>query len=204
MVRRFKLDEVNYVLLTYPTVGDDWSYQTLIDIIVGTGAVYRLGRELHQDGQPHYHCFVQWAAPFSHPDGAGLFTVGGRRPNIKRFSANPGRRWDYVGKYAGQKEGHTILGDQCERPGGDKDDTERTQADIWGEIICATSQDEFFEKLAALAPKQLGCNFGSLKLYAEWKYRPEAKVYETPEGTFTPNAEMVAWKEANVGLTSGR
>nr|UBJ26247.1 replication-associated protein [Giant panda feces-associated gemycircularvirus] len=182
MVRRFKLDSVNYVLLTYPTVGNDWPYQTLIDIIIGTGAVYRLGRELHKDGQPHYHCFVQWSEPFSHADAAGLFTVGGCRPNIKRFSANPGRRWDYVGKYAGQKEGHTILGDQCERPGGDKDDTERTQADIWGEIICSTSQDEFFEKLAALAPKQLGCNFGSLKLYAEWKYRPEAKVYETPEG----------------------
>lgn len=195
MTRKFKLDNVNYVLLTYSDCPDDFDPQCIIDAVTGTGAVYRLGRELHQNGKPHFHCFVQWDEPFSHPDAGQLFFVGGRRANIKRFSANPGRRWDYVGKYAGHKEGHFIIGDACERPGGDKEDSERTQADIWGEIICATTEGEFFEKLAALAPKQLGCNFGSLKLYAEWKYRPVVAEYVTPQGEFDPVPELEEWRQ---------
>lgn len=195
MVRKFKLDSVEYVLLTYSDCPNDFDPQLIIDAVVGTGAVYRLGRELHQNGKPHFHCFVQWSEPFSHPDAGALFYVGGRRANIKRFSANPGRRWDYVGKYAGHKEGHYIIGDQCDRPGGDKDDSERTQADIWGEIICATTEEDFFEKLAALAPKQLGCNFGSLKLYAEWKYRPVIGAYEPPLGDYVPTPELQGWAD---------
>nr|UBQ66256.1 Rep protein [finch CRESS-DNA virus] len=173
MPRRFKLDNVEYLLLTFSDCPVEFDPQGIIDAVVSTGAVYRLGRELHQNGAPHYHCFVWWVGGFSHPDAGQLFMVDGRRCNIKKFTANPGRRWDYVGKYAGHKEGHYIIGDQCDRPGGDKDDSERTQSDIWSEIINATNEGEFFEKLAALAPKQLGCNFGSLKLYADWKYRPE-------------------------------
>jgi len=84
------------------------------------------------------------------------------------------------------------------RPGGDKEDSERTQADIWSEIICATTEDEFFEKLAALAPKQLGCNFGSLKLYAEWKYRPVVADYVSPPGRFDLPPELDNWAELNV------
>lgn len=202
-MRKFKLDGVEYVLLTYSDCPNDFNPQCIIDAVTGAGAVYRLGRELHQNGKPHYHCFVQWPEPFSHPDAGELFRVGGRRANIKRFSANPGRRWDYVGKYAGHKEGHYIIGDQCDRPGGDKDDSERTQLDIWSEIINATSETEFFEKLAALAPKQLGCNFGSLKLYADWKYRPELAEYVGPEGTFDIPDELEAWK-ANLEHPSGR
>jgi len=62
----------------------------------------------------------------------------------------------------------------------------------------------FFEKLASLAPKQLGCNFGSLKLYAEWKYRPVAKPYEGPEGVFTPLQAMTDWVTANMSGCDGR
>ncbi|WP_447406968.1 hypothetical protein, partial [Clostridium perfringens] len=51
---------------------------------------------------------------------------------------------------ANQKDGHYIIGDQCERPGGDKEDSERSQSDIWSEIINATYQSEFFERLADL------------------------------------------------------
>uniref|UniRef100_A0AAU6S5B6 Replication associated protein n=1 Tax=Eptesicus serotinus feces associated gemykolovirus 2 TaxID=3139977 RepID=A0AAU6S5B6_9VIRU len=194
MVRKFKLDNVDYVLLTYSDCPDDFDPQLIINAVVGTGGVYRLGRELHQNGKPHFHCFVQWPEPFSHPDAGALFYVGGRRANIKRFSANPGRRWDYVGKYAGHKEGHYLIGDQCDRPGGDKDDSERTQSDIWSEIINATSEEEFFEKLAALAPKQLGCNFGSLKLYADWKYRPQLQPYDSPAGGFTVPEALADWE----------
>lgn len=202
MPRKFKLDSVYYVLLTYPTPGVDFDPLGIVGAVVSSGGQYRLGRELHQDGTPHYHCFVVWAEPFSTDDAGELFTVDGRRPNIKRFSANPGRRWDYVGKYAGQKDGHFIIGDQCDRPGGDKDDSERTQGDIWSEIIGCTTQTEFFDKLAALAPKQLGCNFGSLKLYADWRYRPEEIPYESPEGELRPPAELVAWAEANLDSVS--
>lgn len=193
IMRKFKLDNVDYVLLTYSDCPHDFDPLGIVAAVTGTGAVYRLGRELHQSGKPHYHCFVQWIdGGHSDDDARRTFCVDGRYPNIKRFSANPGRRWDYVGKYAGQKEGHYIIGDQCDRPGGDSDEP-RGEADKWSEIINATTQDEFFEKCASLAPKQLGCNFGSLKLYAEWKYRPAAKEYISPVGEYTPSPEMQTW-----------
>lgn len=204
MVRRYKLDNVEYVLLTYSDCPIEFDPQGIIDAVVGTGAVYRLGRELHQNGTPHYHCFVWWTGGFSHPDAGQLFTVSGRRCNIKKFTANPGRRWDYVGKYAGHKDGHYIIGDQCDRPGGDQDSSERGTNDIWSEIINATTEGEFFEKCAALAPKQLGCNFGSLKLYADWKYRPEVAEYMSPEGIFEPTVALREWWLANVGTRVGR
>ncbi|AXL65863.1 replication-associated protein [Tubeweb spider associated circular virus 1] len=204
MTRRYKLDNVEYILLTYSDCPVEFDPQGIIVAVVRSGGVYRLGRELHQNGMPHYHCFVWWVGGFSHPDAGQLFMVSGRRCNIKKFTANPGRRWDYVGKYAGHKDGHYLIGDQCERPGGDKDDSERTQTDIWSEIINATNEGEFFEKLAALAPKQLGCNFGSLKLYADWKYRPEVADYESPPGIFEPVYDLTNWSEANLGRVEGR
>jgi len=120
--------------------------------------------------------------------------LGGRRPNIKRFSANPGRRWDYVGKHAGKKEGHFIVGDQCERPSEGDLDT-RSQSDIWSEIIGSTTKEEFWSRLTTLAPKQLGCNFGSLKLYVDWKYKPDQEVYETPRGEFDVPAVLEHWAD---------
>ena len=197
MVCAFKLKDAQYALLTYPRFPDDRiDPHGIIEAVDRSGGVYRLGRELHEDGQPHYHCFIQWADPYNDPDAGRTFTVGGRRPNIKRFSANPGRRWDYVGKHAGKKEGHYILGDECARPGGDSD--QRSGDDKWCEIIASTSATEFWEKTAALAPKQLGCNFGSLKLYVEWKYKAVQEEYMSPMGTWTVPLELEEWAEQNI------
>jgi len=197
MPRKFKLDAVEYALLTYPTVPVDFDPHGIIAAATNVGAVYRLGRELHADGKPHFHCYLQWAEPYTDDDAGATFTVAGRRPNIKRFSANPGRRWDYVGKFAGQKEGHYIVGDQCDRPGGDSEGSERSSLDIWSEIMSVGTKEEFFDKLAALAPRQLGCNFGSLKLYAEWKYDREAApaAYASPEGNWSVPWVLQEWAD---------
>lgn len=196
MVKKFKLEDVNFCFLTYSNCPLDFDPQLIIDAVTGAGAVYRLGREEHQNGVPHFHCFVWWqSGPFSHHDAGQLFFVGGRRANIKRCEANPGRRWDYVGKHAGKKEGHYIIGDQCERPGGDQVPAQRSESDRWGEIIAAETREEFWEKLAALAPKQLGCNYGSLKLYAEDHYRQDAAEYVSPEGTWRLPEILAEWAD---------
>ena len=74
-----------------------------------------------------------------------------------------------------------------------------------GEIICAETEEEFFEKLASLAPKQLGCNFGSLKLYADWKYRPRVTPYESPAGGYTVPQPLQDWERDQLSAKlSGR
>ena len=154
MSRKFKLNDVKYVLLTYPDCPDEFDPQQIIERVVSLGAVYRLGRELHQNGKPHYHCYVEWPEFYSNADAGRLFDVGDRHPNCKVFSANPARRWDYVGKHADKIFGHYIIGDQCPRPSGDPLE-QRSQNDIWVEILAATTRDEFLARAAV--PRNHGC-----------------------------------------------
>lgn len=204
MPRKFKLNDVKYVLLTYPDCPDEFDPQQIIERVVSLGAVYRLGRELHQNGKPHYHCYVEWPEFYSNADAGRLFDVGGRHPNCKVFSANPARRWDYVGKHADKIFGHYIIGDQCPRPSGDPLE-QRSQNDIWVEILAATTRDEFLARCATLAPKQLACSFGNIRSYAEWRYRPNRAPYVTPPGLWDIPSELTEWADENCqGGISGR
>ncbi|MGI4851894.1 MAG: hypothetical protein ACRYGR_08130, partial [Janthinobacterium lividum] len=46
------------VLLTYSQVPEGWSVEAVRDALELLGATYRIGKELHQDGGVHYHCYV--------------------------------------------------------------------------------------------------------------------------------------------------
>lgn len=203
MPRKFKITEEQYFMLTYPKTPTGWTCDNLVTTLDGLGCDYRIGRELHQDGSPHYHAMLVFAEPYSDDDARITFTCDGRTPNIKMRRAKPQNGWDYVGKHAGTKEGHEIVAERGMRPGGEDDGTERPSNDVWHEIILARTREEFFDSAARLAPRQLACSFSQLTAYADWKYRVAEKLYETPVGNFEVPIELQRWANENLEC-SGR
>lgn len=198
MVRRFKIDDEQFFMLTYPTTPDDFPIDDLVGILDGLGCNYRIGRELHEDGKPHFHAMVVFDNPYSDRDGRTTFRVGGRAPNIRMRRTKPERGWDYVGKHAGTKDGHYIVAEKGDRPGGDGDSNERSTNDVWHEIILARTRKEFFDLASRLAPRQLACSFSQLTAYADWKYRVVETPYASPEGEFEVPIELQQWVNANL------
>jgi len=198
MPAKYKLDAEQFFMLTYPTTPDDFDGSGIVAVLERLGCSFRVGRELHADGKPHFHAMCCFDEPYSDGDARRTFTVGTRVPNIRVRRTRPERGWDYVGKHAGTKEGHYIVGEKGSRPGGDSDGSERPSNDCWHEIILARTREEFFDAAARLAPRQLACSFNSLLAYADWKYRPEPEPYTTPDGEFSVPFELKDWVDDNV------
>ena len=97
------------LLLTIPKAGIAYSHQSLVQCLEDLGAKYRLGRELHKDGTPHYHCYVDFGRNYQF-EGCHRFCFGesgnssrgtcqGRgHVNILVVFKTPWFVWDYPGK----------------------------------------------------------------------------------------------------------
>nr|QTZ83226.2 MAG: replication-associated protein [Gemykolovirus] len=200
---KYRIDNEQYFMLTYPTTPIVWAVDDLIRCLDRLGCDYRIGRELHQDGKPHFHAMLCFADPYSDNDARKTFTVDGRVPNIRVRRSRPDRGWDYVGKHAGTKEGHYIVAESGERPMGDSED--RPSNDVWHEIILARTREEFFDKCQTMAPRQLACSFTQLSAYADWKYAPAPVPYESPPGEFVDiPEELTQWVSENITNKIGR
>lgn len=198
MPAKYKLDSEQFFMLTYPTIPDGFDTDKLVRILERLGCNYRIGRELHKDGKPHVHVMCCFDEPYTDRDARRTFTIGTRVPNIRVRRTRPERGWDYVGKHAGTKDGHYIIGEKGDRPGGSDDGAERPANDVWHEIILARTRPEFFDIAARLAPRQLACNFNSLVAYADWKYKPPNEPYVTPNGEWSVPFELRDWVDDNV------
>lgn len=97
------------LLLTIAKAGERWSYQPFVDHLEELGATIRLGRELHKDGTPHYHCYVDFGRNYQF-EGSHRFCFGASG-NEKRGTCTgtghcridvvwktPHFVWDYPGK----------------------------------------------------------------------------------------------------------
>lgn len=97
------------LLLTVAKAGESWSHQSLVDCLSELGAKFRLGRELHKDGTPHYHCYVDFGRNYQF-EGSHRFCFG-PSGNSKRGTCSgtghihirvvwktPHHVWDYPGK----------------------------------------------------------------------------------------------------------
>lgn len=204
MPQAYKIKDEQYFMLTYPTTPDGWPVNDLIGVLDRLGCDYRIGRELHQDGKPHFHAMVIFNEPYNDESPRSTFKIGGRAPNIRMRRANPERGWDYVGKHAGTQDGHYIVAEKGTRPGGEGAGSTRSANDVWAEIILARTEEEFFSNTARLAPKQLACSYPSLRSYANWKYAKEAENYTGPDGEWSVPFDLQDWAAENIGESIGR
>lgn len=160
-----------YALITYAQCGDldPWSVS---DLLSAVPAECIIGRENHSDGGVHLHAFVDFGKRFFTSDPR-RFDVDGHHPNIQPCGRTPHTMYDYA-----IKDGDVVAGG-LERPGGDDVAGIRT---VWDRIVDAEDADQFWELVRTLAPRQMLCNFNSLRGYAEWRYRPVVAPYVTPPG----------------------
>lgn len=183
-----------YVLLTYAQCGDLDGF-TVMERISELGAECIIGRELHEDGGIHLHCFCDFGRKFR-SRRADLFDVGGRHPNIEKVARTPAKAYDYA-----IKDGDVICGG-LGRPVCPEGRT--TTIDKWAEITSAENREEFWELVHRLDPKAAACSFTSLSKYCDWKFETHAPEYESPrgitfdEGEFDGRADWI--RQSGLGL----
>ncbi|AQA27279.1 replication associated protein [Thrips-associated genomovirus 3] len=161
-----------YGLLTYPQCGDldPWSVS---DHLGRLGAECIIGREDHSDGGVHLHAFFMFERRFESRD-VRVFDVEGRHPNVVRGYSTPSKGYAYA-----TKDGDVVAGGlECPIDGASVSEA----SSKWARAILAESREEFFAIVAELDPRALCCSFGSLRAYADWKYRPVLDQYVTPAG----------------------
>lgn len=161
--------QAKYGLLTYAQCGE-LDPHDIVEHLGRLGAECIIGRENHQDGGVHLHSFFMFERKFRSRD-VRVFDVAGCHPNIVSGYSTPDKGWDYA-----TKDGD-IVGGGLERPSGNR---VSPTGSSWAHIILATDRDEFFDRIAELDPRALCTQFSSLRLYADWKYRPDRTPYATP------------------------
>ncbi len=187
-----------YGLLTYPQCGglDPWAVS---DHLGRLGAECIVGREDHSDGGVHLHAFFMFERRFESRD-VRVFDVAGCHPNVVRGYSTPSKGYAYA-----TKDGDVVAGGlECPTDGPAVSET----SSKWARAIMAESREEFFAVVAELDPRALCCSFGSLRAYADWKYRPVMDPYRSPDGiSFCTDEvpELDNWVQRNLaGPVTGK
>ena len=195
-----------YALLTYAQCGD-LSGTTVGEFIEGLGFKCVIGRENHDDGGLHLHCFVDFARKRRFRR-ANCFDVEGRHPNISPSRGTPEKGYDYA-----IKDGDVVY-TSLDRPGIGGGSNTGTR-DKWSAITSAVDRESFWDLVHELDPKSAACSFTQLQKYCDWKFAPVPPVYTTPDGIEFVGGELDgrnAWlqqagigrEEPLIGMYNGR
>lgn len=171
---KFYLKNAKHLLLTYAQCGALDPF-TVSDHLSALSAECIVGRERHADGGIHLHVFVDFGRQFSSRK-VDIFDVGGYHPNIARVGRTPWKAYDYA-----IKDGDVCAGGldrPAETSGNGFSETDTT----WHTILEAETAEEFWELCHVLAPRDVARSFPSLQKYCDWRYRPAARPYSTPDG----------------------
>lgn len=146
-------------------------YEFIVSTL-GTPICYRLGRERHQDGGIHAHCYLSFEKPVRIRSERRL-DFGSSHPNIQSVRTGHKRTWEYAGK-----DGDIIL-DIGERPSEPRSSKARDD-EIWQEIIRQETETEFYDTCRALAPKYYVLYRANLERYCAVRYHTVGTEYESP------------------------
>lgn len=180
-----------FFLITYSQCGelDPWAVN---DHFASLGAECIIGREIHADEGVHLHAFIDFGRKFR-SRRVSIFDVDGHHPNISPSKRSPEGGYDYA-----IKDGEVVAGGLA-RPSVDG---AVSNGNKWSEIVGSASESEFWEAVERLDPKALCTNYGNLRKFADWRYKPEPEVYEHPAGlNFELGVvpELAAWREFGFG-----
>lgn len=183
------------LLLTIAKAGDSWSYQPFVDYLQELGAKLRLGRELHKDGTPHYHCYVDFERNYqfegSHHFCFGPFGNSKRRTcsgtghiNISVIWKTPHHVWNYL-----HKDGPECIlidtTDGCPTPSAAKDNR-RAEGKY---CFDASTRDEFLARVQEVDPWTFIKSFSNVVATGQHLY-PDA-----PPAKFEPIEGLIfRWK----------
>ena len=189
--------KLRYGIITYAQCGDldPWK---VVDMLAGLSAECIIGREHHEDGGIHLHCFVDFGRIFR-SRRIDVFDVEGRHPNVQHVGRTPWVAYDYC-----LKEGDVVAG-AAERPKERRAGLPKPD-EVWVDIMAAETRDEFFYLCEQLAPRSLCLSFNSIAAFADWKYRVDPQPYQHPDGPqFSEEKVGVLheWAQTNLGRRTG-
>lgn len=164
-----------YGLFTYSQCNDLDGWE-IVTTFTGLAAECIVAEELHANGGRHLHCFADFGKRRRFRR-ATFADVQGFHPNISSSYGTPWNGYDYC-----VKEGNVVAGG-LERPTETSGGALSGKNDTWHQILEATSRDEFFELLRALAPQDLARCFPALSKYADFAYAEAEPVYGGPSYT---------------------
>lgn len=146
------------LLLTFAKSGEQWSHHALVDDLEKLGAKFRLGRELHKDGTPHYHCYVDFGRNYQF-EGCHRFCYGPNGDQTARTCSGTGHCnilvvyktphfvWDYPGKDGAE----SILIDTTDgRPHVSTSKADRVAEGLY--CFDASSRSQFFARIKEVDP----------------------------------------------------
>ena len=161
------------IMLTFSQAGHAWPYLQLVKVLEDLGAKYRLGRERHQDGGCHYHCYIDFERPLDF-ENIHRFCVGERREgsrsrcpgqthcNILVARRTPWRVFDYAGKDG------DILCENATRP--PVTGAGATRDDKWATSMLASGKDEFLQDIKSHSPRDSVIYRRQLQYHCEQVY----------------------------------
>lgn len=168
-----------YFLITYAQCGSLDPF-LVVDKLSSLGAECIIGRELHEDGGLHLHCFADFGRKFRSRK-ADVFDVDGRHPNIEASRGTPEKGYDYA-----IKDGDVVAGG-LQRPEPQSRNGAGSTFEKWSVITSAENREEFWRLVHELDPKSAACSFTQLCKYADSKFAEVPPEYEHPRGiSFIP------------------
>lgn len=184
------------VLLTYSQLNNDSIASFLspttghldhVTNAVGPPDVYRLGRELHQDGGTHFHVFASWSERISFRDQS-LLDYAGSHPNILPVPRTPGKSFDYAGKDG------DIIHEYGERPGEPRT-VSGGRDGVFRDALSCSTKDEFLATIEHGAPRDYIMYFDAIERFADRKYAPEPAPYHSPPFETIGRERVSGWLE---------
>lgn len=172
-----------YALLTYSQCGDLDPF-AIVNMLSDMGAECIIGRERHENGGTHLHCFVDFGRKFRSRK-TDIFDVGDQHPNISKSLGTPEKGYDYA-----CKDGDIVAGGLT-RPEPSSSGAGNGKAHIaWSQITSAENREEFWRLVFELDPKAAVTSFSQLQKYCDWKYKYTPAEYESPSGLEFIGAEI--------------
>jgi len=142
-----------------------------------------VGRELHEDGEPHLHTCFTLDAAFRSRDPR-CFDFKGHHPNIVRPRA--------------------ILKciEYCSK-GGDTVSTGEPPAikKKWTDALACTTKDEFMASVAAVSARDFVINHERLEYFANKRFKIAAPIYVPQFTNFVLPQELLDWQDQRLEVS---
>lgn len=180
------------IFLTYPQCNAE--VQDLQDFLITKlneyEPAFRIGVELHEDGNQHFHVYISLGRKLETRDSRYfdfIWLLDTYHPNVQA-AKNPKQVLDYVSKQ-GFFIDHGVL------------DTNGNSG-TWSTILAAPTKDVFLAEIEKNAPRDFVLNLDRIMSFADYRYKVEIPPYEDPFTNYTVPQDLQDWVDENIQVSN--
>lgn len=143
-------------------------------------ASFRLARELHEDGTPHFHALVIWPTKKRSRDARWL-DCAGQHPNIQPVR-NHQASFDYVSKDGAYMDKGSV-------------EPSPTTSDRWKSALEAHSPNTFEERIKEASARDYIVNYERIITFRDVRFKQRSRPYvSNPDWTFETVPALRDWE----------